>query len=30
MNSAYHSTTIAVFPRAGVESVAGKKLPAAK
>jgi hypothetical protein len=30
MNSAYHSTTIAVFPREGVKSVAGKKLLAAK
>ena len=28
MNSMFHSTTIAVFPRAGVKSVAGKKLPA--
>jgi hypothetical protein len=28
MNSAFHSTTIGIFPRAGVNSVAGKKLPA--
>jgi hypothetical protein len=30
MNSQFHSTTIAVFPREGVKTVAGKKLPAAK
>jgi hypothetical protein len=28
MNSRIHSTTIAVFPRAGFKSVEGKKLPA--
>jgi hypothetical protein len=28
MNSSFHSTTIAVFPRDGIKSVEGKKLPA--
>jgi hypothetical protein len=28
MNSAFHSTTIGIFPRASVKSVAGKKLSA--
>jgi hypothetical protein len=29
-NSAVHSTTIGVFPRAGIKSVGGKKLPVSK